>query len=47
MVELSYERLYLSKDSKQDIYVDKCPLVQHQLDGIRFLYKALKKVSEF
>ncbi|XP_026333044.1 uncharacterized protein LOC113240052 [Hyposmocoma kahamanoa] len=40
----SYERLYLVRDDKQDIYIDLPQLLpQHQLDGIRYLYRQFKK----
>lgn len=38
------ERLYLSKKEGQEIYIDIFNLPQHQIDGIRFIYKHFKKV---
>ncbi|XP_049868800.1 uncharacterized protein LOC126368711 [Pectinophora gossypiella] len=44
MDSLHSERFYLQRDGVQDIYIDlPKPLPQHQLDGIRFLYKHFKK----
>lgn len=38
------ERLYLDKEEKEEIYIDTSPLPQHQIDGIRFLFRQYKKV---
>ncbi|CAG5051794.1 unnamed protein product [Parnassius apollo] len=36
------ERLYLDKRRNEEVYVDTCPLPQHQIDGIRFLFRQFK-----
>ncbi|XP_068631736.1 DNA ligase 1-like [Battus philenor] len=36
------ERLYLDREG-QDVFVDISPLHQHQIDGVRYLYKQFKK----
>ncbi|CAH2037967.1 unnamed protein product, partial [Iphiclides podalirius] len=40
---LNTQRLYLDKKEKEEIYIDTWPLPQHQIDGIRFLFKQFKK----
>ncbi|CAK1595818.1 unnamed protein product [Parnassius mnemosyne] len=36
------ERLYLDKRRNEEVYIDTCPLPQHQIDGIRFLFRQFK-----
>lgn len=40
------EPLYLDKENKNYIYINDCQnLKQYQIDGLRFLYRQFKKVS--
>ncbi|CAH0719605.1 unnamed protein product, partial [Brenthis ino] len=38
------ERLYLQREDKNDIFLDNCQIIkQHQIEGLRFLFKQFKK----
>lgn len=41
------ERLYLQREDKNDIFLDNCHIIkQHQIEGLRFLFKQFKKVKK-